>query len=233
MLDFLKITFAAAVLIVLACASANAGDDGCVLQCPSAVTAIVGGNSKVTWQRVRLGEGSLQSLRGNIGSKLYGYQRMGVGGMPVTQRHLVGLYFPKAVSLEEFGEKWAISETTADTYVKYFIADTAYVGFGDVEAEECVSGDAKSCEGFAKRVEGHIKDAAELGIPLAHIPVSAKLRDALRPSYYDFRAVALSKVRRFSSFPTQDGGRVFISDDTLLEGRVCSGTGVNMWCAID
>ena len=151
----------------------------------------------------------------------------------MTQRHLVGLYFPNAASLEEFGEKWDISETTADTYVKYFIADTAYVGFGDAEAEKCVSGDAQSCEGFAKRVEGNVRDAAELGIPLAHIPVSAKLRDALRTSYYAFRTIALSKVRRFSSFPTQDGGRVFISDDTLLEGHVCSGTGANMWCAID
>lgn len=57
MLGFLKINFAAAVLTVLAGTSANAGNDGCVLRCPSTVTAITSGNLTVTWQRVRLGEG--------------------------------------------------------------------------------------------------------------------------------------------------------------------------------
>lgn len=225
--------FAAAVLTLLAYMSANAGDDGCVLQCPGAVTVIMGGNSRVVWQRMRLGEGSLKSLRDDIGFELYGRQRTGVGGMPVSNGPLVGLYFKKAVALEEFGEKWSISETTADTYVKYFIADYAYVGLGDTEAEKCVSGDATSCESFAEHVEHDVKDAAELGIPLANIPVSAKLRDALRPSYNTFRAVALSKVRPAHSYPTQDGGRLFISNATLVKGHVCNGRGVDMWCATD
>jgi hypothetical protein len=193
----------------------------------------MGGNSRVTWQRVRLGEGSLKFLRDDIGSELYGRQREGVGGMPVSNGPLVGLYFKDAAALEAFGEKWSISETTAEVYVKYFIADYAYVGLGDAEAEKCVSGDAESCKSFAEHVEHDVRDAAELGIPLTNLPVSTKLRDALRPSYNTFRAAAQSKLRPAHSYPTQDGGRLFISNDTLTKGHVCNGRGVDMWCATD